>query len=518
MTRSADGQPAGRVVLEARGLCKSFPGVRAVDDVSMSLVAGEIHGLVGENGAGKSTFVKMLAGAHSPDSGEIVVDGQRAQISTPLAAQALGVAAIYQEPHIVPYLSPVANVFLGQEIPRFGVLRNERAMRKRFRRWGEVLGIDVPATGSAATLSIGMQQSIEIMRALERDARVIVMDEPTAALSHTEIAALHRAIDVLLSRGAAILLISHKLDEVIELSETITVMRDGRKVAETRAADTNVDGLVDAMLGQRFENALERARTGHQRQRQRQTMERGTRLAVDGLTVPGRLANVSLRVGRGEILGVAGLVGAGRTTLLRAVAGLEQSATGTLEIDGRRVNWPSTARRAWDLGIALAPEDRRRQGLVLGRSAADNVVLSSLQTVGRGGFATRRSIRRAADATASRVGFTTSRLAAASGTLSGGNQQKIVLAKCLRAEPRILLVDEPARGIDVGAKAEIFGLIEDLSKQGMGVIIVSEETDELIAFADRIIVLCNGAVATEFAEPSKISADELGRAMFPVEA
>lgn len=503
-----------RLVLDARGLCKSFPGVRAVDDVSLSLMRGEVHGLVGENGAGKSTFVKMLSGARSPDAGEIFMDGRAVQISTPVAARMLGVAAIYQEPNIVPRLSPVANMFLGQVPSRLRWLRDERAMRQRFRHWCEVLGVELPETGPAARLSIGAQQSVEIMRALERDARVIIMDEPTAALSRVEVAALHRAIDVLLRRGAAILLISHKLEEVIELSEVITVMRDGRKVTETRAAETDVGSLVDAMLGRRFEGALERARSQHRHQRER--IARPTRLKVHGLTVRGTLSNISLHVGRGEILGIAGLVGAGRTTLLRSIAGLERSARGALEVDGVSVIWPSTARRAQRLGITLAPEDRRRQGLVLGRSGAENVILSSLRRVGTARFATRRTAIRAARDTTSRVGFAQDRLTAPAGTLSGGNQQKLVLAKCLRAQPRILLVDEPARGIDVGAKAEIFALIQDLSKQGMGVIIVSEELEELVAFADRIVVMCNGAITAEFNEASDVTPDQLGRAMFPV--
>ncbi len=502
---------AQEAVLEARGLTKSFPGVRAVDDVSLELLAAEVHGLVGENGAGKSTFVKMLSGAHVPDAGELLIGGRPVRVNSPLSARAHGVTAIYQEPHIVPALTPVANVFLGQERSRGG-LRDERGMRRRFLELADELGVTVPAGGPAGRLSIGAQQSVEIMRALERDARVIIMDEPTAALAHDEIEALHRAIGVLLARGAAVLLISHKLEEVLELSATVTVMRDGRKVASTRASETDVDGLVAAMLGERFEGALERAKHGYRR-----TLDRSgpNRLEVAGLTVPGRLRDIGLEVRRGEIVGVAGLVGAGRTSLLRALAGLEPSASGVLTLDGRPVRWPSTPQAARALGIALAPEDRRRQGLVLGRRGSENVVLSSLRSVGRGGLARRRDVVEAADATAGKVGFARTRLLAPAGTLSGCNQQKLVLAKCVRTAPRVLLVDEPARGIDVGAKAEIFGLLQDLSEQGMAMVVVSEDIEELVAFVDRVVVLCRGEVTAEL-EPEQATPDALGRAMFPV--
>jgi ABC-type sugar transport system ATPase subunit len=499
-------------VLAARGLTKSFPGVRAVDGVDLELVRGEVHGLVGENGAGKSTLVKMLAGACAPDAGEIRVRGERVRITSPLAARRLGVAAIYQEPNIVPKLSPVANVFLGQEAGRLGV-RREARMRARFKHLCEVLAVEIPLTGPAGRLSIGAQQSIEIMRALERDASLLIMDEPTAALSQAEIASLHSTIGILVERGTAIVLISHKLEEVLTLCRTITVMRDGRKVQTTPTSEIDVDGLVAAMLDSRFEGALERARTGHRDGQRREPA--AELLRITGLSVPGRLTNVSLAVGRGEILGVAGLVGAGRTTLLRALAGLEPASTGAMALDGRPVRWPTTPRRAHRLGIALAPEDRRTQGLVLSRSGGENVVLPSLRTVGTKGFATRRTVLREAGAVVNGVGFASDRLGAAAGTLSGGNQQKLVLAKWLRAGPRVLLVDEPARGIDVGAKAEIFALLQELSKKGMGVVIVSEELEELAAFADRVLVLCRGSVAAGF-DPSAVSLDEIGRAMFPV--
>jgi ABC-type sugar transport system ATPase subunit len=503
----------GMVVLEARHLEKSFPGVRAVDDVSLRLIEAEVHGLVGENGAGKSTLVKMLSGAYVPDAGELFMGGDPVRINSPVAARARGIAAIYQEPHIVPALSPVANVFLGQERARHG-MRDERSMRRRFVELAEELGISLPTSGPAERLSIGAQQSLEIMRALERDARVIIMDEPTAALANDEIQALYQAIDVVLSRGAAVLLISHKLEEVLQLSSTVTVMRDGRKVASTRASETDVDGLVAAMLGERFEGALARARDGHRRS----VPPAGpSRLAVTGLNLPGRLHDVHLEVRRGEIVGLAGLVGAGRTSLLRSLAGLEPAATGELALDGCVTRWPSTPQRARSLGIALAPEDRRRQGLALGRRGAENVVLSSLRSVGTFGMARRGTVVDAADTTSAQLGFARQRLLAPAGTLSGGNQQKLVLAKCVRTAPRVLLVDEPARGIDVGAKAEIFALLQDLSERGMAMVVVSEDIEELVAFVHRMVVLCRGRVTAEF-DAEHATPDALGRAMFPVAA
>ena len=498
--------------LAATHLTKSFPGVRAVNDMSLEVLQGEVHGLVGENGAGKSTLVKMLSGACVPDAGEVRVMGELLPDSSPLASRRAGIATIYQEPNIVPDLSPVANVFLGQELSHLG-FRSEHAMRRRFAEWSELLQLRIPARGPTASLSIGHQQAIEIIRALQQDARVVLMDEPTAALSKGEIEALHRIIDILRARKTSLIIISHDLREVIALCDRVTVMRDGKKVMSARSADTDADSLVTAMLGRTFEGAVDHAQSEHRRAAD----PASALMEVRNLRIPGRLEGVSLTLGRGQVLGIAGLVGAGRTSLLRALAGAEPLASGELWLDGEDVPWPSRPPDAVGLGLAFAPEDRRAQGLVLGLPGRDNVALPSLSEMAHGGWLTERATQREAAAISPSVGLSAERLGTAAGTLSGGNQQKVVLAKCLCARPKVLLADEPTRGIDVGAKAEIFGVLRRFAADGLGVIMVSEDTEELIAFADRVIVLAGGTVTGHF-EGSALSLEAVMKAMFALEA
>ena len=498
---------------------KSFPGVHAVKSVSLTLAEGETHGLVGENGAGKSTLVKMISGAVAPDAGHIEVFGRPLDAGSPVAAREAGVAAIYQEPNVIPKLSPVANVFLGQEQHRFGLIA-EQEMRRRFQEWCELLEVRLPARGGAGALSIGAQQSIEIIRALESGARVVIMDEPTAALARTEVEALYRMIDILRTRKTTIIFISHKLEEVLRLCENVTVMRDGRKVLSSPAARASFDQLVTAMLGDRLEkvvgHGLEKV-VGHDGPREdgrRRTATGSELLRVQGLTIPGVLSNVHLDVREGEMMGIAGLVGSGRTSLLRALAGAEPAASGRLTIAGEAVPWPTTPWNALQLGIALAPENRRTEGLVPLANAAENVCIPSLRQVAAHGLVWRRRIVNRATEIVQRVGFPPDRLRAQSGTLSGGNQQKIVLAKWLFGKPRLLLVDEPVRGIDVGAKAEIFALLHQLVEQGMTVVMVSEETEELIALVDRMVVLRRGTVAGVL-EGAEMQIEPILRLMFP---
>jgi ABC-type sugar transport system ATPase subunit len=490
---------------------KSFPGVHAVKGVSLRLAEGETHGLVGENGAGKSTLVKMISGAVAPDAGHIEVFGRPLDAGSPVAAREAGVAAIYQEPNVIPKLSPVANVFLGQEQHRFGLIA-EQEMRQRFREWCELLDVRLPVRGSAGALSIGAQQSIEIIRALESGARVVIMDEPTAALARTEVEALYRMVDILRTRKTTIIFISHKLEEVLQLCENVTVMRDGRKVLSSPATRATVDQLVTAMLGDRLEKVV-----GHDESRESGRRRRPTGsvlLRVEGLTVPGVLSDVHLDIREGEMLGIAGLVGSGRTSLLRSLAGAEPAATGHMTFADESVPWPTTPWKALQLGIALAPENRRTEGLVPLASAAENVCIPSLRRVGTHGLIWRRRVVNHATGVARRVGFPAGRLRARSATLSGGNQQKIVLAKWLFGKPRLLLVDEPVRGIDVGAKAEIFALLQELVEQGMTIVMVSEETEELIALVDRMVVLRRGTVAGVL-QGAEMQEEAILRLMFP---
>ncbi len=476
-TPGADGPQAVRIV----GLSKAFPGVQALDGVDLCVDVGEAHGLVGENGAGKSTLIKMLTGAYVPDDGTIEVFGQRMGHRGPRAQQREGVAAIYQELTIVPELSAAANVFLGRPIRRGPFLR-ARAMATRFEALAARLGVMVSPHSRAGSLSVANQQMLEIMRALEADHRILIMDEPTASLGPQEREHLYETVRRLKEDGTAIIYISHDLDEVLALCDRISVLREGQLVDRRPAADWTKETLVNAMLGSEYQPAAARGID----------VSREELLRAEGLTVPGMLENVSFTLHRGEILGVAGLVGAGRTELLRALAGAQPGATGRIHIDGKSRPLPGNVRAALKLGIALAPEDRKLQGLVLSLNGTINVTLSDMHGVARAGIISERTRRAAAAGVAGPIAFDPARLGAPTAVLSGGNQQKLVVGKWLHHRPRMLLMDEPTRGIDVGAKAEMFAVMRRLAEEGMSIVMVSSELEEVIENADRVMVLAKG--------------------------
>jgi rhamnose transport system ATP-binding protein len=479
------------IAVELEGVEKSYPGVRAVRGVSLQIREGEVHGLVGENGAGKSTLVRMLSGAVLPDAGTIRVRGHTLPPGSPRAARRAGVCAIYQEPTIVPKLSPVANVFLGEARSRFGLIRT-RWMRHRFGELCAQLGAKLPAGGATGELSLSSQRSIEILRALQQRARVVIMDEPTASMPLDERQALYGAIEALKRGGASVIFISHDLDEVLQVSDVVGVLRDGQRVLSTPAKQTDPSKLIEAMLGRRLEVLSRRT------QRDRSPDSLGPEiLRIDGLSVPPKLHDVHLTVRAGEIVGVAGLVGSGRTTLLRAIAGAEPRAMGRLLAGGQDVRWPASPRRAHRLGTFLVPEDRHHQGLVLSLGAGENVVLPCLPAVSRRGVTLKRRVLQTARGAGERVGFPVARLRAPAWTFSGGNQHKLMLAKALASEPRVLLLDEPLRGIDVGAKAEILTVLTDLAARGMGLVVVSEELEEILPIVNRLIVLADHRVAAD---------------------
>ncbi|MGW0038072.1 sugar ABC transporter ATP-binding protein [Gordonia sp. NPDC003376] len=486
-TREAQSDP----VLSARGMVKQYPGVRAVDGVDLDLRPGEIHGLVGENGAGKSTLIKLLTGAVGSDGGSIRVDGRHVTFHGPRDALAAGIVAVHQEPSLVPRLSPAANAFLGAPLCRFGVLRR-REMNKRFSLLGRELNLDLPDRGVCGSLSVATQQQIEIVRALQRNARILVLDEPTAALGQSERATLLRTITSLKGRGAAVLYISHHLDEVLEICDAVTVMRCGRRITTAPVGALNHARLVEAMVGRAVVQVQRRSTDGARGHERHGAGSRvAPRLAVTGV----RSAHVNIDhfgVGAGEIVGLAGLVGSGRSSFLRLLAGWPPDH-GTMHIDGRPVTWPASPAKAQDHGIALAPEDRRTQGLILGMTSSENVLLPARRSIAAAGIVRmrKRSAARVADLAAA-VQLAPAKIGVRTRTLSGGNQQKVVLAKLLGTRPRILLIDEPMRGIDVGAKAEIFDVIAAAAAAGAAVIIASEETDDLLAFCDRVLVMWQG--------------------------
>jgi rhamnose transport system ATP-binding protein len=477
----------GSPVLAVTGVTKSFGAVAAVTDASIELYAGEAHGLVGENGAGKSTLVKMLAGVHAPDSGTLSINGSTVTLGSPAAARDAGIAVIYQEPTMFPDLSVAENVFMGR-MPKQTMGRLDREhMREQVVSVLEMLDVSLDPNRAARGLSIADQQIVEIAKALTLDARVLIMDEPTAALSAAEVDRLTRVIETLRERGAAVLFISHRLDEIFDICQRVTVMRDGRSVMSSLADGLTSDELVRAMVGRDIEQRhLNRSEPGQ------------VVLSVERLTREGTFVDVSFQLRAGEIVGLGGLVGAGRTEIAEAIFGIARYDAGSVRVGGEplKKGSPADAMRA---GIALVPEDRRQHGLVMEESIERNVVLASLRSVTRRGLISQDVSRETSISWLERLQVKYARLSDAVATLSGGNQQKVVLAKWLRREPRVIIVDEPTRGIDVGTKAEVHRLLENLAEQGVAVLVISSELPELLLLADRIIVIREGRVVREIA-------------------
>ncbi|OYV33431.1 MAG: hypothetical protein B7Z80_24095 [Rhodospirillales bacterium 20-64-7] len=469
------------VAVRLRHVSKNFPGVQALRNVSFELLAGEVHGLVGANGAGKSTMIRMLSGASTPDSGEIEVGSAPLLNDDPRHLRAAGISAIYQELTIIPEMTALSNAFLGEVPSRWG-LADRRRMRARYDALSAWMGIAIKPGVKAGTLPVASQQMLEIMRAVLANGRVLIMDEPTAPLGPFERERLYDLIGRLRARGVAIIFISHDLDEVLRLCDRVSVMREGQLVAVRTAAAWSKDSLVQAMLGD----------VGVERTVPRAATTRRPLLRIQHLAVPGRVADIGFDLAAGEVLGIAGLVGAGRTEVLRAIAGAEPGSSGRMVLDGIDLTWPRDVRSAIRRGIVMAPEDRKRQGLVLSRSALSNLVLADLPSVARGPLIDGARRRRTGEGLAWRLGFNPGRLGAEALTLSGGNQQKLVLGKWLHRQPRVLLLDEPTRGIDLGAKQEIFHTIRRLSDEGMSVILVSSDLEEVVEHADRVLVMARG--------------------------
>jgi ribose transport system ATP-binding protein len=488
------------------GIVKSFPGVKALDGVSFDVCAGEVHALVGENGAGKSTLMKTLAGAYRADAGSIEIDGRAVQIDGPKAAEALGIGMIYQEFNLVPDLRVIDNILLGHEPVRGGFLDRAGALGQAATILAD-LGIALPLESLARRLSVAQQQMTEIAKALVRRARLIVMDEPTAALSEREIDALFALIAKLKATGVAFVYISHRLEELPKISDRITILRDGKTVATRATADLPPDEMIRLMVG--------RSLAAYFPELPPVPAGAPDVLAVRGLAcergVP--IRDVSFSVRAGEIVGLAGLVGAGRTEIVRAIAGADVPSAGTIAVAGK----PVTIRSPHDAiaaGIALITEDRKSQGLVLGMGVRENTTLAHLQKFTRGLFVNRAAEVATTSEEIAELRIRTPNAEQLVRNLSGGNQQKVVLAKWLIGEATVYLFDEPTRGIDVGAKAEIYTLMVALLARGAAIVMVSSELPEVLGMSHRVLVVRDGRVRAEFsraeATPDKVIAVAAG--------
>jgi rhamnose transport system ATP-binding protein len=488
------GAPQAAPLLVVEHVQKSFGAVQALEDGYIELARGEAHALVGENGAGKSTLVKILAGVHRPDAGRVLLDGEEMIFTNSAQSQAAGIAIIFQEPTLFPDLSVLENIFVGRQPLRPGRRIDRRRMREEAERLFEQLGVRLDPDRLARGLSIADQQIVEIAKALAAQARVIVMDEPTAALTSSEVDRLFRVAETLRADGAAVLFISHRLEEVFALCQRVTVMRDGRHVVTKPIAEMTTQAIVRAMVGRDMDALFPKV-----------VAEAGdTVLEVDRLTREGVFTDVSFQVRRGEIVALAGLVGAGRTEIARAIFGIDKRDAGEVRVHGKRLPSGSPA-AAMAAGVGLVPEDRRQQGLVMDMSIERNIALSSPESVRRGWLIPPQAERRFAATWATRLQVKYGRLTNPVWTLSGGNQQKVVLAKWLARNPTLLIVDEPTRGIDVGTKAEVHRLLSDLAGQGVAILMISSELPEVLGMADRVLVLFEGRLSGEF---SRADADE----------
>ncbi|MFI8288235.1 sugar ABC transporter ATP-binding protein [Streptomyces sp. NPDC085614] len=485
---------AAPTVLEARGVGKRFPGVVALDDVSFTLRAGETHALVGENGAGKSTLIKVLTGVHRPDSGELLLSGAPVHFTRPFEAQQAGISTIYQEVNLVPLMSVARNIFLGREPKnRFGLIDFGR-MHAEAGKLLDGFGVTVDPRRPLHTLGIGTQQMVALARAVSVEAHVVVMDEPTSSLEPREVETLFRVIGDLRRKNIAVVYVSHRMDELYRICDRVTVLRDGRHIHTGDLAELDRMQLVSMMLGREISEVRRHGVTsfgdeGHD-------IARKPVLTATGLLRKHQLDDVSLELHPGEVLGLGGLLGSGRSETAKALAGALPLDAGEVRIDGTPLGRLSSA-SAIRAGISLLPEDRKAEGIVPGLSVRENIVLAALPRLSRAGIVSRAQQDRVVEIFMKRLRIKASSPEQKVGELSGGNQQKVLLARWLCLEPKVLLLDEPTRGIDVGAKAEVQALIDELAQEGLAVLLISSDIEELVEGSDRIVVLRSGATAGE---------------------
>jgi len=484
-------------LLRMKDISKSFPGVQALDEVSLDIHAGEILGLIGENGAGKSTLVKILSGVYQMDSGQLFLHGQPIQIQNPHHAQQLGISIIYQEFNLMPNLNVMENIFIGRE-PGRSVFVNRRQLQENTQKLLKRLGVHLKPTAIVRNLSVAEQQMIEIAKALSLEVRVIIMDEPTSALSDAEVQILFGVMRELKRDGIGIIFISHRLDEVLTMCDRVMVLRDGKNVGDLEAKTASEEQLIRIMVGRPLSQFFH---TDNHETEAAKAAADNIALEVRGLTRTGSkldpsatvLDNISFTLRRGEILGLAGLVGAGRTEVVRTIFGADARDAGEIYVDGKLVEIRSPL-DAIRHGVGFVPEDRKEQGLILSLAVRENIALTNLDQLAQYGFVKLAEERDQVQEYVSRLQIRTPSLEQRVINLSGGNQQKVVISKWLMLQPKILIMDEPTRGIDVGAKAEIYALMNQLAQSGVAIIMISSELPELLAMSDRIVCLSAGRV------------------------
>ena len=476
---------SGQTVIEMEGISKAFSGNRVLENVEFTIKQGEVHALMGENGAGKSTLMKILTGIYQRDSGTVLLKGNEVHFKNAKEAENAGIAVIHQELNIIPHLTVAENMFLGKELTvgKLGITR-DKEMKRKTKEYLNRLGIEIDPTKEAGQLSVGQQQMIEIARAVAAKTEVLIMDEPTAALTDREIETLFKVITSLKKEGVGIVYISHRMEEIFEICDRISVLRDGQFIGVKVTNETSFDEIVKMMVGRQLGD----------RYPERDTKIGSERLKVENLTCKGKFENISFAVNQGEILGVAGLMGAGRTEIMEAIFGFLPIQDGKISIDGQITSIRSPY-DAIQSGIGFITEDRKSKGLVIGLSVRENFSITNLNRISKNSIISTTKELSFVDEMIEKLRVKTSGREQIVKSLSGGNQQKIVIGKWLGINPKILILDEPTRGVDVGAKKEIYQLMNDLTKQGVAIIMVSSELPEILGMSDRILVVHEGKIS-----------------------
>lgn len=470
-------------ILELNHIIKTYPGVVALNDVTIKVAKGEVHALVGENGAGKSTLIKTCTGAVIPDSGEIIVDGKKFSSMTPKLSEESGIAVIYQEFNIVGELSVAENIFLGRAIRKKGIIIDKKAMVDKSKEIFKQFDINIDPNELVSNLTVGYQQIVEIAKAMSQKAKILIMDEPSAPLTKSEVESMYLIVDKLKEAGVTIIYISHRMDEIFRLTDRVTVMRDGQKIKTLNTNETNINELVKLMVGRELKETYPSRPS---------VVKDEILLDVKNLYGNG-LKDISFQIQRGEVLGFAGLIGSGRTQLAELIFGIKPKNKGQIFFKGKEIS-PKTPREAIDYGIALVPEDRKNQGAMLDIDIRGNISMAILNRISKLSVVDKKDENRIANEYKSKLNIKTPNTEQLVKNLSGGNQQKVIIAKWLASNPDLIILDEPTRGIDVGAKYEIYKLINTLVESGKTILLISSEMEEIMGMSDRIIVLAEGKI------------------------